>query len=151
MQKYFTPQGLEKLKSELEKLKANRKILAKKISEAKELGDLSENAEYHAAKEEQGMNESRIIEIKNILKQAVVVEKNKKLDQVQVGSKVTVKNSQGVETEYEIVGSNEVDPANGKISNESPLGQAMLGKKIGEVVTITTPRGEQSYTISKIS
>lgn len=73
------------------------------------------------------------------------------MDQVQVGSKVTVKNSQGVETEYEIVGSNEVDPANGKISNESPLGQAMLGKKIGEVVTITTPRGEQSYTISKIS
>ncbi len=151
MQKYFTPQGLEKLKSELEKLKANRKSLAKKISEAKELGDLSENAEYHAAKEEQGMNESRIIEIENILKQAVVVEKNKKLDQVQVGSKVTVKNNQGVETEYEIVGSNEVDPANGKISNESPLGQAMLGKKIGEIVTINTPRGEHSYTISKIS
>ena len=151
MQKYFTPQGLDKLKEELEKLKENRKVLAEKIAEAKELGDLSENAEYHAAKEEQGMNESRIIEIENILKQAIVVEKDKKSDQVQVGSKVVLKNDKGVETEFEIVGSNEVDPANGKISNESPFGQAMLGKKIGDTVNISTPRGEVVYTILKIS
>jgi len=151
MQKYFTPQGLDKLKEELEKLKENRKVLAEKIAEAKELGDLSENAEYHAAKEEQGMNESRIIEIENILKQAIVVEKDKKSDQGQVGSKVVLKNDKGVETEFEIVGSNEVDPANGKISNESPFGQAMLGKKIGDTVNISTPRGEVVYTILKIS
>lgn len=150
MQKYFTPQGLDKLKEELLELKEKRKYLAEKIAEAKELGDLSENAEYHAAKEEQGMNESRIIELENILKQAVVVEKDNKSDIAQVGSKVNVKNSK-FQMEYEIVGSNEADPAKGKISNESPLGQALIGKKKNDVIKISTPRGEVAYTIVDIS
>lgn len=150
MQKYFTPQGLQKLKEELESLKLNRKQLAERIAEAKELGDLSENAEYHAAKDEQGMNESRIIEIEAILKQAEVVEKDSKSDAVQVGSKVTVKNGDG-EHQFSIVGSNEADPSTGLISNESPLGQALLGKKKGESASFKSPRGEIVYEILQIT
>ena len=149
MQKYFTPQGLEKLKDELETLKENRKKLAEKIAEAKELGDLSENAEYHAAKDEQGMNESRIIEIEEILKQAIVVEKDEKSSTAQVGSKIILKNHQH-NMEFTIVGSNEANPSQGMISNESPFGQAVIGAKVGDTVTIDTPRGEVTYTVLEI-
>lgn len=149
MQKYFTPQGLQMLKAELEDLKNKRKLLAEKIAEAKELGDLSENAEYHAAKDEQGMNESKIIEIESILKQAIVVEKNEGSQTVQVGSKILIKNHKN-QLEFTIVGSNEADPTKGYISNESPFGQAVIGKKKDEVITIETPRGEVTYTILSI-
>lgn len=150
MQKYFTPAGLEKLKQELEELKGRRKDLAEKIAEAKALGDLSENAEYHAAKDEQGMNESRVIEIEAILKQAIVVEKDGKSDTIQVGSEVIIKNGGG-EKNFTIVGSNEADPTQGCISNESPFGQALIGKKKGDTAVIETPRGEITYTILKVS
>lgn len=150
MQKYFTPEGLEKLKQELETLRGRRKELAEKIAEAKELGDLSENAEYHAAREAQGMNESRILEIEAILKQAVVVEKDSKGSSVQVGSVIVVENGDG-EKEFTIVGSNEADPLEGKISNEAPFGKALVGKSVGDTATVSTPRGEITYTIKKIS
>ena len=150
MQKYFTPEGLEKLKKELTELQLKRKELADKISEAKELGDLSENAEYHAAKDAQGMNESKIIEIEATLKQAVVVEKNGPTDSVQVGSRITVKNSDG-EKEFEIVGSNEADPTNGKISNESPLGNALMHKRVGDNVVVNLPKGSMDFVVKKIA
>lgn len=150
MQKYFTPEGLEKLKQEYEELKGKRKELAEKIAEAKELGDLAENAEYHAAREAQGMNEARIMEIEAILKQAVVVEKTEKSSTVQVGSTIVIQNGEGPK-EFTIVGSNEADPASGKISNESPFGQAFMQKEVGDTATVTTPRGDITYTIKKIS
>jgi len=149
MQKYFTPEGLAKLKAELEELTNNRKELAEKISEAKELGDLSENAEYHAAKDAQGMNESRIMEIEATLKQAVVVEKNDHSDKVQVGSTITVDGPNGTQ-EFIIVGSNEADPINGKISNESPIGHAFIGKIVKDEVVVKTPKGEVKFVIKKI-
>ncbi len=150
MQKYFTPEGLEKLKEELAELQLKRKELAEKIAEAKELGDLSENAEYHAAKDAQGMNESRIIEIEATLKQAVVVEKKGDTDTVQVGSKIVIENSDG-KKEFEIVGSNEADPANGKISNESPFGKAFMNKQVGDHVVVEMPKGSMEFVVKKIS
>ena len=150
MQKYFTPEGLEKLKEEYEELKSKRKELAEKIAEAKDLGDLSENAEYHAAREAQGMNEARIMEIEAILKQAVVVEKTDKPSSVQVGSTILIQNGEGPK-EFTIVGSNEADPTSGKISNESPFGQAFMQKSVGDTATVATPRGDITYTIKKIS
>ncbi len=150
MQKYFTPEGLEKLKEELVELQLKRKELAEKIAEAKELGDLSENAEYHAAKDAQGMNESRIIEIEATLKQAVVVEKKGATDTVQVGSKIVIENSDG-KKEFEIVGSNEADPANGKISNESPFGKAFMNKQVGDHVVVEMPKGSMDFVVKKIA
>ncbi len=150
MQKYFTPEGLEQIKTELEELKLKRKELAEKIAEAKELGDLSENAEYHAAKDAQGMNESRIIEIEAILKQAIVVEKNGDTDSVQVGSNIEVVGPNGAQ-EFTIVGSNEADPLSGKISNESPMGQAFMRKQVKEELVVKTPKGEVKFVVKKIS
>ena len=150
MDHYLTKKKLDELKEELDKCKnVKRKEVAKRLKRAKELGDLSENAEYHAAKDEQGMNESRVIEIEAILKQAIVVEKDKKSGVVQVGSDVVIKNGGG-EKEFTIVGSNEADPTSGMISNESPFGVALLGKKKGEKALIKTPRGEIEYTIVKV-
>ena len=150
MQKYFTPEGLERIKLELQTLQLKRKELAEKISEAKELGDLSENAEYHAAKDSQGMNESRIIEIEAILKWAVVVEKDDTADSVQIGCKIFVDGPNNTQ-EFTIVGSNEADPSIGKISNESPMGQAFMHKKVKEEVIVNTPKGEMKFVVKKIS
>ncbi len=129
-----------------------RAEIAQKIKEAREQGDLSENAEYDAAKEEQRENELRIEEIESILKNAeVYLEEDVAKDAVGLGSKVTLLDVEYDETvEYKIVGSTEVDSLNGKISNESPVGRAIVGKKKGETISVDTPAGPIKYKIIKV-
>jgi len=147
----ISQEGYNKLKQELEDLiNIKRKEIAKRIESAKELGDLSENAEYHEAKEAQAFNEGRIAEINAMLKNVTVVEGGGDKNEVAMGSKITVK-SNGEKKDFEIVSFNEVDPATGKISNESPLGMAFLGKKKGDKIKVNTPKGEVEYQIIKIS
>ncbi len=149
----ITQKGLDKLKKELSYLKnVKRHGIAERIERAKELGDLSENAEYADAKEEQALNEGRILEIEALLKKLTVVEGGKnggKDGMVDLGSVVKV-GCNGKEKEYAIVSFNEVDLEENKISNESPLGQALIGKKAGEEVIVETPNGEVEYKILEI-
>lgn len=147
---YLTKEGLIKLKAELELLvHVRRKEIASRIQEAKELGDLSENAEYQEAKNEQAFNEGRIEELESTLRNVNIIEEQTTGNGViQVGSTVHADN--GNNHTLQIVGSNEADPLSGKISNESPLGLSLLGKRAGDKVTITTPRGPVSYTITKV-
>ena len=148
---YLTPEGLEKLTTELKQLKhVRRKEIADKIERAKELGDLSENAEYQEAKEEQGFIEGRIIELESIVNSATVVTSQGATKQVGIGNTVRVRQD-GSERSFAIVGANEADPANGKISNESPLGRALLGKHPGDVVDVRVPKGNVTYTILEIA
>lgn len=144
----ITEEGRKELEVELEELKSRRGAIADKIAEARDYGDLSENAEYDAAREEQGLVESRIAEIEDILLNAEII-KGKKGSQVGLGSKVELKTGKKTVI-YSVVGPVEADPLEGKISNESPIGVALMGKKIGETVSITTPRGEISYEIVAI-
>ena len=147
---YFSKEGLEKLKNELEeRLSVLRPEIALRIKEAKEQGDLSENAEFDAAKEAQAFNEGRIEEIKNILEKAVVINHNGDKDFVQVGSTLKVQSEVGSHP-YSIVGAAESDPVAGFISNESPLGKAFIGRKKGEAVRVVTPKGEVEYKIVDI-
>lgn len=146
----ITPEGYEKLKQELEMLtNIRRREIAERIEKAKELGDLSENAEYADAKEAQAFNEGRIQELQSLLKNLTVVSNGGQKGVIGMGSKVTVKTENKTKT-YTIVSFNEVDPTEGKISNESPLGRSFLGKKKGDKVTVETPRGEVLYEITKI-
>ena len=150
-QQYLTKEGLEKLKSELKHLKTvKRKEISLRIQEAKELGDLSENAEYAEAKTEQAFIEGRIIEIENTLKNAVVITEDKSKSEVRVGSSFKVK-TDSAEMTFTIVGSNEANPSVGLISNESPLGQALLGHKIGDTVEVIAPAGVVKYKIIEIN
>lgn len=149
----MTYDGLKKMEQELENLKTvRRKEVAEKIKEARGQGDLSENAEYDAAKEEQGEIESRIVQLENLLRNAEVIDEDVlKMDVVNLGSKVTVLDVEfDEEMEYTIVGSTEADPMNGRISNESPLGMALLGQKIGATVMADTPDGEVAFKILNI-
>ncbi len=148
MKNFITEQGLEKLKKELKRLKTiKRREIAQSLQKAKELGDLSENAEYSEAKESQSFNEGRISELEEIIKGAATIETSANQgDIVQIGSTVQVKNS-NINREYTIVGSEEADPTNGRISNKSPLGVAFLGKKTGDEVEIETPGGKIRYKI----
>lgn len=147
MAKIFTAEGLKKLQTELEERKTKiRHEIADDIKEAKEQGDLSENAEYSEAKHHQNENESRIAELEGMLKDSVVAAKHKGTDTIGMGSKLTVRVA-GKELHFEIVGSNEVDPASGKISNESPLGQAFLGKGRGDKVEVAAPTVTVKYEI----
>ena len=149
----LTYEGLKKLEDELQELKVvRRKDVASKIKEARKQGDLSENAEYDAAKEEQAEIEARIALVEKMLRNAEVIDEDE-LDQdsISVGSKVKVYEMDfDTEVEYFIVGSTESDPAKGKISNESPLGVALLGKKNGEIVTVDAPRGQFKYKVLEI-
>jgi transcription elongation factor GreA len=146
----MTQEGYDKLKEELDFLsKTRRKEIAERIERAKELGDLSENAEYSEAKDAQALNEGRIMELSNTLKNVTVVEKASGSDHIVMGSKVVAKVN-GQEKEYTIVSFNEADPLNGLISNESPLGVAFIGKKKGETVDVETPRGLVQYKIVKV-
>lgn len=148
---YFSPEGLEKLKKELqERLMVLRPEIAARLKEAKDEGDLSENAGFDAAREAQQSNENRIEEIKEILDKAVVFTGHKHGGLVGMGSRVKVKSKDG-EKEYSIVGASESDPIHGAISNESPLGQAFLGKKKGDEVRVRTPKGEVVYEIKDIN
>ena len=146
----LTPEGLKKVKTELEYLKkVKRKEISEKIEKAKELGDLSENAEYHEAKDEQGMVEARISELDALSKIAMVTEKTNNTDEVGIGSKVVVKSKLGEQT-FEIVGYNEAEPSKGMISNESPLGSAFMEKKKGDLVEVEVPAGTIEYEIIEI-
>ncbi|MBR1968905.1 MAG: transcription elongation factor GreA [Clostridia bacterium] len=150
----LTSEGLKKLQDELENLKTvRRKENTAAIKMARSFGDLSENSEYDEARNEQAEIESRIVEIENMLNNAKVIdEDNIDTDVVSVGSKVTVMDMEDKEEEeYLIVGSTEADPMNGKISDESPVGSALLGHKIDEVVIVEAPLGKMEYKIVKIS
>ncbi len=150
MVRFITKDGLRKLKEELEDRKTRlRQEIAQAIKEAKEQGDLSENAEYAEAKSQQNENESRIGELEMVVKNSQVVEKDEKVKGAQMGSKVKVKLGSN-EMEFTIVGSNEADPANFKISNESPLGKAFMGHDGGDSVEVSTPRGVLTYKIIEV-
>ena len=149
----LTYAGLKKLEDELEHLKVvKRKEVSQKIKEAREQGDLSENAEYDAAKDEQRDIEARIEEIEKILKNAeVVVEEEVDLDKISIGCKIRILDCEfDEELEYKIVGSTEANSLKGKISNESPVGKALLGKKVGDTVTVETQVGELTYKVLEI-
>jgi transcription elongation factor GreA len=147
----ITKEGYEKLMNEFEYLTtAKRREIAERIQKAKDMGDLSENAEYAEAKDAQAFNEGRIAELYQKLKNLTVVENGRGHDKVGMGSKVKAKSAAGLEREFIIVSFNEADPAVGKISNESPLGVAFLNKKKGDKVIVNTPKGEIEYEILQI-
>lgn len=151
MAKIFTVEGLKKLNTELEERKTKiRHEIAQAIKEAKEQGDLSENAEYSEAKHHQNENESRIAELESMLKDSVVAAKHRSSSTVGMGSRLTVRVG-SKEFNFEIVGSNEVDPASGKISNESPLGREFIGRGKGDKVTVTTPTATVEYEILSVN
>ena len=147
---YITPEGLEKAKKELQELVENKRPeVIQKIEAAKALGDLSENAEYHEAKEQQGFIEGRIAELEYLISNAIVVQNNKSNDIVDIGKTIKVKSGRDAR-EFIIVGANEADPIHGKISNESPLGEAFLGRKVGETIEVHVPKGIVKYQILEI-
>lgn len=147
MTKFVTREGLAKIEEELENRKITiRQKIANAIKEAKEQGDLSENAEYSEAKSQQSENEARIAELEFMLKEVTVATRDTTTDSVQIGSIVVV-NFNGSKMEFKIVGSNEASPAEMKISNESPIGKGFIGKKKGDNVEISTPNGTMKYEI----
>ena len=149
----LTYEGLKKYEEELHELKVNkRQEVAQKIKEAREQGDLSENAEYDAAKDEQRDIEARIEDIEKILKNAeVVVEEEVDLEKISIGCSVKILDCEfDEELEYKIVGSTEANSLKGKISNESPVGKALIGKKVGDTVTVETQVGELEYKVLSI-
>jgi transcription elongation factor GreA len=150
MKKLFqiTTDGKKELERELEELKSRRGAIADKIAEARDYGDLSENAEYDAAREEQGLVESRIAEIEDVLLNAEIITASRS-SKIGLGSKVELKTGKKT-VNYHIVGPVEADPLEGKISNESPIGLALMGKKVGDHAKITTPKGEIDYEIVKV-
>ncbi len=150
MKKHYqiTKEGRQELLAELTDLKSRRPAIAEKIAAARDLGDLSENADYDAARDEQGQNETRIAEIEDIVQNAEIIIA-KKSSKIAVGSKVDLKNG-AKNVSYRIVGPVEADPLDGKISNESPMGRALLGKKVGDTVEIKTPKVTNKYSIVKI-
>lgn len=146
----LTQAGIDELTKELQSLVAERGPVAEKIKTAREFGDLSENAEYQTARQEQERLEARIAEIENILNNVEVIARPKGDNNVQLGSTVKLKGDKGSK-EFQVVGTVEADPLSGKISDESPIGQALLGKKVGDAVEIKTPAETATYTIVDIS
>ena len=144
----ITTEGKKELELELAELKGRRGEIAEKIASARDFGDLSENAEYDAAREEQGLVETRVAEIEDILQQAEII-KSTKSSVVGLGTTVELK-SDTKNVTYKLVGPVEANPLEGKISNESPIGIELMGKKVGDEVKISTPKGEISYTISSL-
>jgi transcription elongation factor GreA len=151
-QPYLTAEGAAKIKAELEQLKGpGRNELAKRLRHAISQGDLSENADYHKAKEDQAFLEGRIQELEYVLKNAIVVEKtNIRYEAVDVGARVTIQEEDYPPDTYDIVGAKEADPRNGKISNESPIGRALMGRREGDVIEASTPSGMIYLRILKI-
>lgn len=149
---FITKEGLEKLKEELNYLKTEkRQEISRRIQSAKELGDLSENAEYSEAKEQQALNEGKVAEIEETIKNAQTIDnRHSKSKLVNVGSTITVKNGNGERT-FTIVGSNEANPSEGKISNETPLAISFLGHKANDKIKVETPKGKVVYSILSIS
>ncbi len=147
---YLTSKGLAETKAELEQLKkAKRMEIAERIHQAREYGDLTENSEYDTAMEDQSLNENRIAELEEVLKGAKVIEENHTVDFVVIGSTVTIEMDEGID-EFTIVGRVEADPAKKRISNESPLGSALLGAKKGETVEVATPIVRYKCKVLKI-
>jgi transcription elongation factor GreA len=146
----LTKEGVVELREELEALLNDRKDVAERIKTAREFGDLSENAEYSSARQDQEKAESRIAEIEEILENFQIIEKPMNTDVVELGNEVELKNKDGVK-KFTIVGSVQANPMEGKISNESPIGMALLGKKLGDEVEIKTPASTVTYKISSIS
>lgn len=144
---YITKKGKARLEEELATLLAARADITERIAEARSYGDLSENAEYSAARDEQGVNETRIAEIEKILSDVKIIRETKK-DSIGLGSTVVLEN--GKDTKYQIVGAVEADPLNGKISNESPLGMQLMGKKVGDEVTVKTAKSNTTYKVKSI-
>ena len=149
---FLTPQGLKQFQEEMENLKGVRRIeVAKRIRRASENGGNVDNAEYDEAKSQQAFVEGRIRELESILANAVVAAHDKKGGIVDIGSSVTVENSNGRKQSYKLVGSAEASPLEGKISNESPVGQALLGHKVGDEVEVETPAKKLvKFTITRI-
>ena len=148
MPRFLTPEGRTKIKQELERLKEKKPQIAARIKAATELGDLSENAEFSTAKEDLALTEARIKDLQNLLRNAEII-KDKKGNQIDIGSTITLKINQEIKI-YTLVGREETDPSNGRISYESPIGEALLKKKINEIVSIETPKGKISAKIIKI-
>jgi len=158
--KYISAEGLEKLKKELTERKTTmRQEIARRLEEAKSLGDLSENTEYQSAKETQAFNEGRILELEEIVKESVIIDPKQKGGsskdkKVRIGSVVGVKimdkRSSVQKRIFTIIGSHEANPSEGKISNESPLGRAFFDKEIGDIIDVETPKGKVKYKIISI-
>lgn len=150
---YVTPEGLQQMKDELHNLKTvRREEVAQKLEIAIKQGDLKENADYHDAKEEQGFIEGRIRQLEDMLRRAKLIEHTGPSNVVRVGSTVTVSEDGSDEMEtYTIVGAHEADPIKGRISNESPIGSALLGAKAGQTVSAATPAGMINFLIHEIS
>jgi transcription elongation factor GreA len=148
---YLTPEGAAKAKAELEHLKTvERTALAKRLRDAIQMGDLSENADYHAAKEDQAFLEGKILQLEETLRRAIIIQEKAATDTVQVGNRVTVE-EEGEDPEvFLVVGAKEASPREGKISNESPVGRALLGRRVGDTVYAATPTGEIVFKILKI-
>ena len=149
---YVTNEGLEQMKQELEDLiQVKRPEVIKALKEARALGDLSENAEYDAARQEQAQTEARIKELESMIEHAVIIE-NVDTNEVSIGTKVTIEYVDDDDTEeYSIVGVKEADPFNNKISNESPIARAILGKKIGDIVSVDSPNGTYDVKVVAIT
>lgn len=145
----ITAAGRKELEDELDSLKGRRGEIAEKIAEARDFGDLSENAEYDVAREEQGIVETRIAEIEDILQNAEII-KNGKNSKISIGSRVELKVGKK-NVIYSIVGPVEADPLEGKISDQSPIGLALYGKQVGDTATIKTPKGDVTYEIVSVS
>lgn len=145
----LTQEGIDELKNELVELQAQRLTIADAIRTAREFGDLSENTEYQSARAAQERNDARIAEVEHILQNVEVIKAPKGAAKVQLGSKVVLTGPKG-EKKFQVVGTVEADPLNGKISDESPIGQALLGKKEGEDVEIKTPAETATYKITSI-
>lgn len=147
---HLTQQGVDELKAELETLLANRSTIAEAIKSARELGDLAENAEYQSARADQEKNDARVSEVENILANVDVIKKPRVAGKVQLGSTVSLQGS-GKNKEFQVVGTVEANPLEGKISDESPIGQALLGKAVGDSVEIQTPAETNTYKIVAIA
>ena len=149
---YLSKEKLEQIKKELETLKkVKRPEVINRIKEARALGDLSENAEYHSAREEQGFIEGKIEELEFMIKNAKIISESCNTGgKIEIGCKVCCSIEGAEKTEFTIVGSAEVDVAKGKISNESPIGKSLLGKKVGDAVEVETPAGKIKYKVLKI-
>ena len=146
----LTQEGVNELKTELDGLISQRPKIADRIKQARQLGDLSENAEYQTAREEQDRLETRISELEHILQNSEIIKKPKKDGHVRLGSCVSLKNS-GKALQFQVVGTIEADPLHGKISDESPIGKALMGKQVGDKAEIKTPAGTHAYKITSIS
>ena len=148
---YLTTEGAARLKAELKELTGpKREELAARLRSAIQMGDLSENADYHKAKEDQGFLEGRIQELEYILSNAVIIEGNGNKDIVAIGSRITIQEEDYPEETYHLVGPTEADPPQGKISHESPIGQALIDHKVGDTVEAETPGGVIKFKILKI-